>query len=66
MRPAGTYKGTTSKGDYYSPYVWRIEAIGRLGAVEATSKQFIRPVINLNKDTVVTGTGTYSDPYIVK
>ena len=66
MSPAGTYKGTTSKGDYYSPYVWRIEAIGRLGAVEATSKQFIRPVINLNKDTVVTGTGTYSDPYIVK
>lgn len=66
MSPAGTYKGTTSKGDYYSPYVWRIEAIGRLGAVEATSKQYIRPVINLNKDTVVTGTGTYSDPYIVK
>ena len=49
--------------------VWYVRNDGTYYTFANNSNNFVkgtRPVINLNADTLVTGTGTSSDPYIVK
>ena len=66
MSPAGSYKGTANNSTIYYPQLWALDYAGLVYSSSVENEFGIRPVINLNKDTVVTGTGTYSDPYIVK
>ena len=57
MSPAG-YNGDGA--------VWTVNIDGSLGALHPHYDSEILPVINLNYDTVVTGSGTSTDPYVVK
>ena len=66
MSPAGVYKSTLNGSTVYYPKLWIYRDSGRMEVNNIEIEYRIRPVINLNKDTIVTGTGTYSDPYIVK
>ncbi len=66
MSPSGSYKGSSNNSTYYFPALWTLDYAGIVNSSTVEIELGIRPVINLNKDTVVTGTGTYSDPYIVK
>ena len=60
MSPAGFYT--------YNDYAraWGVVSAGRTGDFHVASNYGVRPVINLSADTLVTGSGTNSDPYIVK
>ena len=64
MSPAG-YRYNTS-----SAHAWFVDAYGTTTSlyyyVDSNSKHGIRPVINLNYDTLASGSGTSSDPYVVK
>ena len=60
MSPAGFYT--------YNDYAraWGVVSAGRTGDFHVASNYGVRPVINLSADTLVTGSGTSSDPYVVK
>ena len=60
MSPAGFYT--------YNNYAraWGVVSAGRIGDFHVASNYGVRPVINLSADTLVTGSGTSSDPYVVK
>ena len=60
MSPAGFYT--------YNDYAraWGVVSTGRIGDFHVASNYGVRPVINLSADTLVTGSGTSSDPYVVK
>ena len=60
MSPAGFYT--------YNDYAraWGVVSAGRIGDFHVASNYGVRPVINLSADTLVTGNGTSSDPYVVK
>ena len=57
MSPAGFY--------YYGAYAWNV-AIGYTSSNYVGNALGVRPVLNLSADTLVSGSGTSSDPYIVK
>ena len=58
MSPAGF-------NDFYA-YAWLVDSDGHTGRNGVHSTYGIRPVLNLSADTLVSGSGTESDPYIVK
>ena len=60
MSPAGFYT--------YNDYAraWGVRSAGGTGDFHVASNYGVRPVINLSADTLVTGSGTSSDPYVVK
>lgn len=50
-------------------YVWAFDGgdeTGLIGFLRVDAAPYLRPVISLNADTMVTGSGTESDPYVVK
>ena len=50
-------------------YVWVFDGgdeTGLTGIIRVDLTPYVRPVISLNADTMVTGSGTESDPYVVK
>ena len=55
---------TAGFGFGYS-FVWYADTLGRIGLYSVGETRFIRPVLILNTNTLVTGTGTSSDPFIV-
>ena len=57
MSPAG-FTG------WYSS-VWFVYTAGRINYSDVKVTRRLRPVLNLNADTLVTGTGTSSDPFVV-
>ena len=58
MSPAGI-SGSTST-------VWFARVTGGIGSCNVNTTILLRPVLNLTADTLVTGTGTNSDPYVIK
>ena len=58
LSPAG-YSGTYSSD-------WTIYPAGSICDSALFGKRVLRPVINLKSDTVMVGTGTSADPYVVK
>ena len=58
MSPAGF-------NDFYA-YAWLVDSDGHTGRNGVNSTYGVRPVLNLSADTLVSGSGTKSDPYIVK
>ena len=46
--------------------VWRVYNTGAINTHNVNGTDIINPVINLKADTVATGSGTSSDPFIVK
>ena len=58
MSPAGF-------NDFYA-FAWLVDSDGHTGRNGVHSTYGIRPVLNLSADTLVSGSGTESDPYIVK
>ena len=58
MSPAGF-------NDFYA-YTWLVDSDGHTGRNGVNSTYGVRPVLNLSADTLVSGSGTSSDPYIVK
>ena len=57
MSPAG-FSGSTSN-------VWYVNTAGNITYADVSYTRRLRPVLNLNADTLVTGTGTSSDPFVV-
>ena len=57
MSPAGFASGTS--------YVWFVSTAGNINRNYVTSADRLRPVLILNADTLVTGDGTSSDPFVV-
>ena len=57
MSPAG-FSGSYS-------YVWFVTATGNVYNYSVNSTSTVRPVIILNADTLATGSGTSSDPFVV-
>ena len=49
---------------YESSYIARFS--DRISDTDVTNNSGIRPVINVKGDVVVTGTGTSSNPYVIK
>lgn len=47
-------------------FVWFVDEGDDSGLSSWTSAGYVRPVISLNADTMVTGSGTEADPYVVK
>ena len=45
---------------------WVIGGSGGVAGSLVTGKNGLHPVINLNADIIATGTGTSSDPYVIK
>lgn len=60
MSPGGVDKSDSNFG-----CVWPLKTSGAMGTNQLINSYSIRPVINLNANITVTGTGTSSDPYIV-
>ena len=58
MSPAGYSSGNS--------YMWLVGATGYLGSYFVHNTSRLRAVLNLNADTLVTGTGTSTDPYVVQ
>ena len=58
MSPAGF-------NDFYA-FAWLVDSDGHTGRNGVNSTYGVRPVLNLSADTLVSGSGTKSDPYIVK
>ena len=51
---------------YGSSYVWYVNAAGLIGSNSVYFTIRLRAVLNLNADTLVTGTGTSSDPFVIQ
>ena len=59
MSPAGF--------NYYNDaYTWLVSSDGPTGRSSVSNAIGVRPVLNLSTNTLVSGSGTSSDPYIVK
>ena len=58
MSSAG-FSGSSSIG-------WHVDTTGYIGDYNVNNTRAVRPVLNLNANTLVTGTGTSTDPYVVK
>ena len=58
MSPAGTYSNIAR--------VWDGAPNGSFGNIDVNGASGVRPVLNLSADTLVSGSGTESEPYIVK
>ena len=58
MSPAGF--------DYINAIAWSVDSVGNTNFNFVNSTLGVRPVLNLSADTLVSGSGTSSDPYIVK
>jgi len=62
MTPAG----------YFNPAAWKknyamvFSAYNNLWIIDPVYDYALRPVINLKSDVVITGTGTMTDPYVIK
>lgn len=74
---SGAYLGVAQSWWTISPngfpnggaYVWAFDdgdESGLVGFIRVDLTPYVRPVISLNADTMVTGSGTESDPYVVK
>lgn len=59
MSPAGNLSGSFS-------FIWYVKAAGSPNSTQLYDTYVLLPVINLKADTVATGSGTSSDPFIVK
>jgi len=59
------YTLTPSEYSYRNPQVIAVTDGGSIIGTSAKEEHAIRPVINLNSSTIVTGAGTESNPYIV-
>ena len=62
------YWWTMSPGGFsgsYS-YAWLVFAAGYFDFIRVYNSNTVRPVLILNADTLVTGTGTSSDPYVIQ
>ena len=58
MSPAG-FSGSSS-------YVWRVNTAGYIDRSNVSNTaRAVRPVIILNADTLATGSGTSSDPFVI-
>ena len=51
---------------YHTAVVWGVSNVGRISYLLVYNAVDVRPVLNLSADTLVSGSGTSSDPYIVK
>ena len=60
MSPTGAYSGNRNVN------VWSTASSGSIGFSSVKFSIIVRSVISLNADTMVTGSGTESDPYVVK
>ena len=62
-----TYFWTMSPAGFSGPYssVWGVHATGYIDFYSAEGTCAVRPVLNLNADTLATGSGTSSDPFVV-
>ena len=52
--------------NYISAYVWSVYSDGVTGGYSVSGPSGVRPVLNLSADTLASGSGTSSDPYVVK
>ena len=59
MSPAGFYEDGRA-------HDWYVNSDGNANSDYVTSTKGVRPVLNLSANTLVSGSGTSSDPYIVK
>ena len=57
MSPAGFASGGS--------FVWNVNASGNVGLFTVGITDAVRPVIILNADTLATGSGTSSDPFVI-
>ena len=57
MSPAG-FSGSDS-------YVWNVYTTGNINGVNVSNAAAVRAVLNLTADTLATGSGTSSDPFVV-
>ena len=59
---------TMTPAGFYSSYAreWYISTVGNMNRNRVSSSNNYRPVINLNKNVSVTGSGTSADPYVVQ
>ena len=62
-----TYFWTMSPAGFSGSYsiVWYVCTSGKISSNIVSAATRLRAVLNLNADTLVTGTGTSSDPYVV-
>ena len=60
MSPTGAYSGNRNVN------VWSTSSSGSIGFSSVKFSIIVRSVISLNADTMVTGSGTEADPYVVK
>lgn len=51
---------------YSNSYVWFVYDSGRINIDSVIEIRTVRPVLNLNANTRATGSGTSSDPYIIR
>ena len=58
MSPAG-FTGSGS-----GPYVWSVSATSTINGNNVRATVAVRPVLNLTADTLATGSGTSSDPFV--
>ena len=63
MTPAGGYNPFGVS--YWRAFVFVVGASGIFGDYDVSSSYGIRPVVNLKFDTIITGSGTKTDPYVV-
>ena len=59
MSPTGSYGNTIATA-------WTVSSDGNTGSYSVGGTRGVRPVLILSADTLVSGSGTESDPYIVK
>ena len=57
MSPAG-FSGSDS-------YVWNVYTTGNINGVNVSNAAAVRAVLNLTADTLATGSGTSSDPFVI-
>ena len=53
-------------GFYTSANAWLVHAVGSINTSNVNTTFGVRPVLNLSADTLASGSGTSSDPYVVK
>ena len=63
-----TYFWTMSSAGFFSgskSHVWIVNTAGAIADIDVSDIRRLRAVLNLNADTLVTGDGTSSDPFVV-
>ena len=67
-----TESWTMTPAGYFNPAAWKknyamvFSAYNNLWIIDPVYDYALRPVINLKSDVVITGTGTMTDPYVIK